>query len=156
MSLVTSKLSHDVYYKSHDVQCGSHDIQYESHVRCPIWIAWCPIIIGYHTVLCTIWKYIENTYWTRFSIQYGRVQYLSILYVTLYKISNKNCHLTFSGLFLFTSRRQKINELLPLHNVQYENMTNRDVQYGKNTASGCKVRENNVRSHVLNECFWLD
>jgi hypothetical protein len=32
MSLVTSKLSHDVYYKSHDVQCGSHDIQYESHV----------------------------------------------------------------------------------------------------------------------------
>ena len=40
----------------------------------------------------------------------------------------------------------KINELLPLHNVQYE----------KNTASGCTIRKNNVRSHVLNGCFWLD
>jgi hypothetical protein len=32
----------------------------------------------------------------------------------------------------------------------------RDVQYGKNTASGCTIRKNNVRSHVLNGCFWLD
>jgi hypothetical protein len=29
----------------------------------------------------------------------------------------------------------KINELLPLHNVQYE----------KNTASGCTIQKNNVR-----------
>ena len=57
------------------------------------------ILIGHYTVLCTIWKdivrvyCIENPYWTRrrrrrvqygFSIQYGRVQYLSILYITLY------------------------------------------------------------------------
>ena len=28
-----------------------------------------------------------------------------------------------------------------------------DVQYGKNAASGCTIRENNVRSHVLNECY---
>jgi hypothetical protein len=40
----------------------------------------CVIIIGYYTVLCTIWK--DTVY--RFSIQYGRVQYISILYITLY------------------------------------------------------------------------
>ena len=51
----------------------------------------------------------------------------------------------------------KINELLPLHNVQYEKIRiYRDVQYGKNTASGCTIRKNNVRSDVLNGCFWLD
>jgi hypothetical protein len=36
----------------------------------------------------------------------------------------------------------KINELLPLHNVQYEKIrTYRDVHYGKNTASGCTIRD---------------
>jgi hypothetical protein len=53
---------------------------------------------------CTRPYCIENPYFMktrilRFSIQYGLVQYLSILYITLYKISNKNRHLTFSGLF---------------------------------------------------------
>ena len=50
---------------------------------------------------------------------------------------------------IYTSSRKqttKINELLPLHNVQY----------GKNTASGCTIRKNNVRSQILNGCFWLD
>jgi hypothetical protein len=59
------------------------------------------IIIGYYTVLCTIWKDIvpvSIVLKTRigrdaagrrlvqygFSIQYGRVQYISILYITLY------------------------------------------------------------------------
>ena len=44
----------------------------------------------------------------------------------------------------------KINELLPLHNVQYEKNT--DLSGGpirKNTASGCTIRKNNVRSHVF-------
>jgi len=56
------------------------------------------ILIGYYTVLCTIWKDIVRVgiivLKTRigrdaavqygFSIQYGRVQYISILYITLY------------------------------------------------------------------------
>ena len=52
-------------------------------------------------------------------------------------------------------KKKKINELLPLHNVQYEKNTDLSgrpirkkmrlpvVQYGKN----------NVRSHILNGCF---
>jgi hypothetical protein len=62
----------------------------------------CGILIGYYTVVCTIWKYIVRVcivlktricivLKTRigrdaagFSIQYGRVQYISILYIPLY------------------------------------------------------------------------
>jgi hypothetical protein len=51
----------------------------------------------------------------------------------------------------------KINELLPLHNVQYEKNTDlsgRPIRekYG----FGCTIRKNNVRSHVLNGWLRLD
>ena len=49
------------------------------------------ILIGYYTVLCTIWKDIARVCIVLrrrvqygFSIQYRRVQYLSILYISLY------------------------------------------------------------------------
>ena len=54
------------------------------------------IIICYYTVVCTIWKYIvrvcivlktcigRDACQYRFSIQYGWVQYISILYIILY------------------------------------------------------------------------
>ena len=35
----------------------------------------------------------------------------------------------------------KTNKLLPLHNVQYEKKPVLDVQYGKNTASGCTIQK---------------
>jgi hypothetical protein len=51
----------------------------------------------------------------------------------------------------------KINELLPLHNVQYEKIrTYWDVQYGKNTLPVIQYGNNNVWSHVLNDIYWED
>ena len=40
-----------------------------------------------------------------------------------------------------------------MYNAKKKPIGRLDVQYGKNAASGCTIRENNVRSHVLNECF---
>ena len=55
------------------------------------------------------------------------------------------------------NRRQKSTSYFPyiMYNTK-KIRTYRDVQYGKNAASGCTIRKNNVRSHVLNGCFWLD
>jgi hypothetical protein len=55
---------------------------------------------------------------------------------------DENRDLTFSGLFLFTSRRQKSTSyfLYIMYNTE-KIQTYRDVQYGKNTASGCSIRE---------------
>jgi hypothetical protein len=53
--------------------------------------------------------------------------------------------------------KRTINELLPLHNVKYEKNTDLSGRpMRKKFGFRLYNAKNNVRSHVLNGCFWLD